>query len=54
MQFEIDSPFQIYRPFSHYRIRSLKEEKFAWKCVQVIMSHVDIIKCKARRNNTPV
>jgi hypothetical protein len=29
MQFEIDSPFQIYRPFSHYRIRSLKEEKFA-------------------------
>lgn len=29
MQFEIDSPFQIYRPFNHYKIRHLKEERFA-------------------------
>src|SRR6186713_3033032 len=29
IQFEIDSPFQAYRPFYHYKINHMKEEKFA-------------------------
>jgi hypothetical protein len=29
MQFEIDSPFQNYRPFYHYKIATLKESKLA-------------------------
>jgi hypothetical protein len=29
IQFEIDSPFQAYRPFYHYKINPLKEQKFA-------------------------
>ena len=29
IQLEIDSPFQAYKPFYHYKVSVLKEEKFA-------------------------
>ena len=29
VQLEIDSPFQAYKPFYHYKVNALKEEKFA-------------------------